>query len=712
MSIRSQFGGVMAALVLTLTVSPVWAQDNAASLWADFNHYVLVARPDLASAAGQALLDNVEPQALLDAVEASDYANYDRALIRAQRTEGLGDVAAKLDAKIQQARIERSRETERIGTDITTLSQGQRPYRNAVERLKAAGQYAAPQMLAVLRDDGQAELHPYVLQAMVAVGRPLVAPLSEALPKLNAVNQARVAQVLAEIGYPHPLPYLKQVLESETADPNARQTVQRAYDQLIERTELSGSLDAATLYLLLGESQYTRQTQGQEIPGYDASQDKGIVWAYAEDTGLVPIPVPGAVFGDVLAMRAAEQALTLDPDLDRALSLYLMANLRRENNLPDGEQDPSYGSDKQAPTFYALLAGPARLQDVLARALADRDSALAIDAIDALRQTAGIKDQTAGDSPLLTALSYPDRRVRFRAAAALTSARPDESFPGSVRVVPVLAEALRPTDTQVALVLADNQDLLNNLVAGATELNYTVVSGTSLNGVQDQVARAATVDVIIVGGSASNVEGVVKSSAGDYRLGAVPVLAVVSSATQIELHERHGDNARLVTTLIPAEAEGMADALDAALTLVAPQTLGDEEAQAQAFEALSLLATVALASDVYRIEDALPALAASVQRGDAQVVTGAGIVLSLIDHAEAQKALAEASLGNEGDTQIALLEALADSGTHFGNQLDSGATDRLLDLVLNSTGDTALAAAKAHGALALPTSNSVQEILK
>src|SRR5690606_25830707 len=119
--------------------------------------------------------------------------------------------------------------------------------------------------------------------------------------------------------------------------------------------------------------QYRRQTVGQEIPGYDAAEGVGVVWAYADDVGLVPVPVPGAVYGDVLAMRAAERALQLDPSLDRALSLHLMANLRRENNLPEGAQDPSYSPDRQEATFYALLAGPARLQDVLAQALTDRD---------------------------------------------------------------------------------------------------------------------------------------------------------------------------------------------------------------------------------------------------------------------------------------------------------------------------------------------------
>ena len=79
MSIRSQFGGVVTVLVCLLVNTPGWAQEqNAAQWWTDFNHYVLIARPDLAQAAGQNLLDKVDAQQLLDAVEASDYADTSR----------------------------------------------------------------------------------------------------------------------------------------------------------------------------------------------------------------------------------------------------------------------------------------------------------------------------------------------------------------------------------------------------------------------------------------------------------------------------------------------------------------------------------------------------------------------------------------------------------------------------------------------------------
>jgi hypothetical protein len=53
---------------------------------------------------------------------------------------------------------------------------------------------------------------------------------------------------------------------------------------------------------------------------------------------------------------------------------------------------------------------------------------------------------------------------------------------------------------------------------------------------------------------------------------------------------------------------------------------------------------------------------------------------------------------------------LALSATHIGNKLNDLQLDNLLKLVMNSKGDLAIAAARAHGAMTLPTANLVEMI--
>src|SRR5690606_10729087 len=121
-----------------------------------------------------------------------------------------------------------------------------------------------------------------------------------------------------------------------------RQTVQTAYDILMDRSDVPSGLSAAELFLILGQMRYDQATRGEQIQGFDTAENVGIVWEFSQRAGLVPVAVPGPIYGDVLAMKAARNALQLNPDLDQALSLHLMANLRRENRLPQGAQDPSY----------------------------------------------------------------------------------------------------------------------------------------------------------------------------------------------------------------------------------------------------------------------------------------------------------------------------------------------------------------------------------
>ncbi len=711
--------------VLACIPSTLLAQSQTPeALWEDFNHYVLIAKPDLALATGQALLDQADNATLLATVESSEREDWVNTLARASKMgeanseyANLVTVAKTLDDRIQAARIELSRNPDRIQQDIELLSQGQRAYRNATQRLASAGQYAAPQMLAVLLDKDQSRLHPYILSSMVTIGQPLVAPLSAALPDLDPITMSHIAQVLSEIGYPQALPAMKQVLESPTVDPEARQVVQVAYDALMASTRQPTNLSAAEWLLQLGESQYTTATSANKnIPGYDASIESGLVWTYGPKIGLIPIIVPGEIYGDVLAMRSSKKALELNNSLDPALSLYLMANLRRENRLPEDKVDPSYSSDLQPAGFYAMLAGPERLHDVLARAIADTDAELALDAIEALANTAGtdaLINRGAAKQPLLAALSYPDRRVRFRAAEALAKVRPSETFPGAHRVTAVLSEAVRQSDARYALVLADDQDTVNNLLAILGDLGFEAFGGLSMADVSTDLNLVPGVDLIVTAVKPDMVIQIRNETVNDYKTGSVPILALQTQEEQVRLGNALGPNdTRVSSALMSDNTDDLATAVQAATNAYMGSAISAEESTQFALTALRLLREVAVDSDVFNVMEAEPALIQALKDERDEVKVAAAGVLALIDDADAQAALADSALSTDGQLQLAMLDHLAESATYFGNMLEVGTTDRILDLVENSDGELAIAAARAHGALSLPTSNAVQLLTK
>lgn len=710
---------VLVILLANLTLPGVWglsglssaAAQDADQLWADFAHYIRIASPQLAGEAAAELV-TVDQGALLDAVEASDYNQPANIFQRAAGMEAIADVAAEVQGRLQAARLDRSREADRIAEDITKLNQGQRAFENATQRLAAAGQFAAPQMLAALIDKERTDLHPALSRSMVQIGRPLVAPLSIALPKLGPVAQSQVARVLADIGYPQAMPALKQIVENSSSDPNARQTAQDALNTIARNSRTPADASAADLYLALGDGAYrTATTNPAAVDTYDEQTDTGVVWRYdpkltvTGEPGLVFIAVPGEIIGDVAAMQAAETALSLNADLDAALSLFITANLRRENRLPEGENDRSYSSDRQEPSFYAMVAGPQRLHDVLATALDAQDSALALDAIAALSATASLDAL----QPLVRGLGYPDRRVRFRSAEALAYAMPAESFDNDFRVVPVLADAVRQNENFVALVIGEDQDQRNELLSAMSAQGFQTLDATSVQAAAGLVANSPGVDLIVVQGGINEIERALNDSKNNYKLATAPIVALAMAEDQARLASEFDRDARV--SVITAGQETLAAAVQQLSADYSGAKLSAQESQDFALSALGLLGQIAVADTAYNITDALPSLIAAVEDSRPDVAVAAGIVLSKIDDPMAQAALAAAGISEAGDVQIAQLVSLAESANAHGNLINSQMSDDILMLVKTTKADTANAAAQAHGALALPTRNAVDLIL-
>lgn len=723
--------GLLAVSFLTVqTVAPstASAQDEAAAApvidevarqhWVDFCHYVRIAKPALAQAAGEALLGSVDDGQLLDIVEVGDYTDWEPILVRAGKTETLQEISEQLTKRIQAGRIARARDPLRIRRDIALLAEGPRANHNATERLRAAGEHAVPAMLATLLDSTQKRLHTYVLNALVAIGRPVVYPLSVALVDLEPVPQGQIAQVLAEIGYPRAAPYLKRVVEAESTDPDTRTIAAAAFAILADAAGLPEGISAAELFQTLAQNYYKAETEQMSLPGYSADQTSGHVWDYTPSTGLVAVPVPAQVFGSVLAMHAAQQALVMEPSRDPALSLLLMANLRRENNLQPDQADPSYPRNWPTPQFLLDAAGPLRQHDVLEQGLNDDDPALALDAIAALQATAGtdaLINRGGAIQPLLRALSYPDRRVRFEAAIALTNARPTEPFPGSDGIVAVLAEALRQSDIRYAAVIGADQDSTNRIMAMLHDLGYEPIGGLSTLEISDAVVGKPGVDLIVTDQNVDQVQQFMQDRATDYKLSAVPVIVLASPANLVSFSRTFEGRRGVYPMANTDQASALEPALDMANADFAGAPIGEEDAYDYATTALALLRQITLgSSEVFNVYDALPALIQALGDERLDIVAQAASVIALIDTTEGQQAIADAALDvtRPTDLRIALLGSLADSATQIGSRLNEPQLDKVLDLVKTSDGDMALAAARAHGALTLPTSNIVEMLTK
>jgi len=711
------------SLVILLSLAgPAKAQNQSvADHWEELIHYIQIAKPELALAHGQWLVNEAPEAELLDAVEASRVAeSYEVILERGQNVETTRDMAIKLVKKIQDARFKRARDPERIRQDIQKLAQGERARKNALERLRVAGQFASKELLKTLQNPDESKMHPYVLGAMVTIGRDMVYPLAEALADLEPVAMGQVAEVLGEIGYPRALPYLKRVMENEKADAHAKATIARAYMQIAKSQGLTEEITAAQLFLVLGRNFYTAATDGKNvIPGIDEVDDTGVIWVYNIDAGLVDIHVPSAIFGDVLSHRAARAALQLQSDLDPALSLWLMANLRRENRLPEGGKDLSYPPTWHSPMFYLKASQPLRSHDVLERALNDGDAELSRDAIKALGDIAGtdaLVNKEGTIQPLLRALGYPDRRVRYESSFTLTNARPKAAFPGSFRVVPVLAEAVRQTEIRYALVIASTQDRYNTLASVLKDSGYSPFGGLSLEASSDELTLKPGIDLIVTDLDADGVTALYEKSIADYKLAAVPMVAVGTEGTVIRLSDTFRGNRRMFPVLFSDDAAKLKPGFEQARLSYVGKEVGADEAAKYASQSLSLLREIVMSRDeVYNVLDAQPALLEALSKDSRQaIVQQVGTVLALINTDDSQKALADAALDETRpeDTRISLLSSLAESATHYGSKLNEVQLDNLQKMIGTAKGELGIAAARAFGAHSQPTAKVVDLITK
>ncbi|MHC4948357.1 MAG: hypothetical protein ACYTG1_08855 [Planctomycetota bacterium] len=711
-SIRARLPLVLAAALLATAAAGGRPQDSdPLQLLDDFVHYALVAKPDLAAANARALvesgLSDADLAQLLDEGRVAP-ERYQRAIDRSIRVPELEATVAELARRMQSGHLDLMRDPDRIEQAVDMLTGHQRQRLIAQERLVAAGEYSVPRLLQEVTEGDDETLKLRCAEVLRRIGRLAVTPLTEALPNLgDQVSQRVVCDILGDIGWRHAGPALWALSLDESAAGPVREAARRAFAN-VEGTEAG----LASLFADLG----MRYFDGEESLVAYPLEPWNNVWAYDPFVGLVKTPVPTEIFNEVMAMRMASKGLVADPTHREALALFVASNLKRANDLPDDRTDPVYGDLRYSPEFYATVYGTDTALDVLAMAIDSLDTPLVRDAIAALSETTGGANlfRAGGDrSPLLEALEYPDRRVQYEAALALAWALPREGFAGDYRIVPLLASAVRAGSKSFALVLADDEEDRLQYVGDLERLGFEVVAfDADLNAVRDEIAQAIGVDLVVV--RKRSPDAVVQLAA-DLRLppktAAAPVLVVAPGVDAPTLTREFRTDRRVRVVRPGAGADAFAAAVENVMERASGGRITEADAEAYAIDALLALRDVAVAGNVvYDVSDAESALldALETRSGGARLMVAD--ILSLIDSDVAQRRLFDAAFAAEEAEQIALLDRVAESVKRFGNRAEPRHVSALVTLVKDSTGATADAAARVHGALNLSSPEAVDLI--
>jgi hypothetical protein len=435
MLIRKTFIAVIAVAVFA--VSSGFGQgleDN----WNDFLHYTKIGRFDLAKGYAQAVLDsNPDPVQLLALSEANQagYAILLRVVDVAPDAE-LVDVSRKVLDLIEQGKFLRRSDPKIIIEEIKRLSTTERGWLTAVKRLRNAGEYSIPFMLDAISDNSRKEEWKDIKRALPEIGRDAIRPLAAALQSDDAALKAEIIKALGVIGYPQAIAYLKYIIEKEAT----AELRDLAADSIKKLDPEALTVPAAPLFYRLAESYYYHAESLQ--PAEDANF--GNIWFW-DSTGrrLLREKVDRSYFNELMAMRACEWALKADPAFGWAIGLWQAAYFKAESA---GIDMPAYFGPGHADAIvYATTAGPEYLHQALGRAIKDENVYVALGAIEALATTAGEKSllyRIGTVQPLVWALSFDDKSVKYSAAIAIAAAGPKEMFAESKLVVANLAQAL------------------------------------------------------------------------------------------------------------------------------------------------------------------------------------------------------------------------------------------------------------------------------
>lgn len=429
---------VTAILIATFFLTSTGFAQSLEENWKDFVHYVKIGHSDLAKGYAQAILQsNPDPVELL-ALSKETPTDYQilELVYESKRDPELAELVGKVLKVINEGTFTRRTDAPIIAEEVRRLTGTDRGWVMAVERLRAAGEYAIPFMLDAMADDTRKAEYPNIIRALPEIGRDAIRPLVAALQTDNVFIKGEIIKALGKIGYPQSQGYLKYIAENDKS-PELRAM---AGTSLAQIDPSAVQVPAARLFFKLGEDYYYRVQSF--APQEDANFANMWFWN-AQDGRLERVEVDKGHFYELMSMRACEWALRADATFGHAIGLWVAAFFKAESA---GVAMPEFFGPAHADALvYATTAGVQYLHQALARAVRDNNAYVALGVVEALATTAGEKSllyQIGAAQPLAEALRFKNRAVRYSAAIAIASAGPQEKFAESKLVIANLAQAI------------------------------------------------------------------------------------------------------------------------------------------------------------------------------------------------------------------------------------------------------------------------------
>jgi len=334
--------------------------------------------------------------------------------------------------------------------------------------------------------------------------------------------------------------------------------------------------------------------------------------------------------------------------------------------------------------------------------------------ISILGKNSGAKSLVAslsgGAMPLVSAMGYPDRRVRYLAAETLANSMPAEKFEGYPMVMMLMNEALRQKGKKYAMVVCGNQKTRNTMVDSVRSAGFEPIIQSDPAKIRQTAATAKGLDVVLVADDVDSIP-VITSLREDMTYRYVPVVVNAATAKMKTLARKDGK----VILIGKVDPESITKAITDAMTLSAGKPLTPEQGNQWAIRAAKAIRNVGIrGGGIFDLKSTIPTLTQGVKGDNPKLTVAACEALAVIDDAKAQQAIVDYALqsaGKEAD-RIAAFNAASESVRSFSGKCTPAQTQALAAMVSKADGSEKLleAAAELLGAMNL-ASEQVSELI-
>ena len=671
----------------------------------DFLYGVLAGRKELAQTNAKFLLESgVTNQQLAQMIDGAGVQERLARAVRASKGMGeVGDLATQIDVRVSAGRLELARDSARIDEAVRQLGGTMRQQAMAKATLVSAGAYAVPSLLKALFDQRNPQLQLRASQTLSEIGRSAVLPLCEVIVSSSPEEQVAICNILTAINSKTAGPWLTKTLRLATSS-----DVKKAASTALRSLKVS-NVSELNLWTSMARDYFVSRDALTPYP----SDPNQVVWSVDVAGTIVPTLVATQIYGDVMAQRCAQEAMRIDPSAEEGLSIYIAAGLRSQATQASNSADVSMMS-------IALAAGPVQAERVLRLARSVNDPGLTKIAISILAKTASesMLVESKEGSPILGCLMNPSRSIRTAAALAIGYAMPKKSFQGANRVVPILASAVKQGGSLRAVVIASDETQRRELEGRLSQIECALLaSEANASTVLSTLSGRGEPDLIIASGGASEMKLIVSQLRSNPVLASTPILMAIPEADEVRVDQATRQDPTIILWFQGrSEIEFQAAAKQLITRTIGATNgaeVGDTGQASLQTETLQVLRKIGeMQMSPFQIADAeqdlIDALAATTT--ETQILVAR--VLAVTPTAGAQRALLNAALSATEAQQIALLQAVAESGRLYGNQSEEKQIDRLRQALSEAKGANADALAQAYGALRVGTSQVLKLILK